>query len=357
MCPECIIEIIKQTLRYNSEAVFTKGEIPDYLWGDNAGKSYEIKDAGLNNLRNQYFKANLLATKYRNSYQRRMLVVAILSVLVAFSFLIYDDCSIYWMIYPCLCCLIAAIVLTVICGVKFKDYHKKYIQYRAFAEVLRTQFYICACGTKAFICDEFSWTQKNDMVWIEKALRTLYILYEFKGTFDKNKIKENWIIGQYSYHKSQLSEKKKKSSKPSHRILSKKKKKATSALFIVSIVIYLVILIFEILSLSSVLDFWQGTFFNIETISWRNIGAVAVGLSAMITLFFSSYFDKLSNERKCEDHTKMKNLYIYALRNWDNIVNDKRRFDRFILNIAREEIVENGIWYSYVNESGLQVNI
>ena len=352
-CPACIAEMIKKTVRYNAEAVFTKGEIADYLWGDNSGKSNEIKDEDLNSLRSQYFKADLLATKYRDSYQHRMLAVAILSVCVAFSFLIYDDCSIFWMIYPCFGCLLAAIVITFVCGIQNKDYHRKYIQYRAVAEVLRTQFYICACGTKAFICDEFSWTQKSDMVWIEKAMRTLFILHDFNKPLDKNKIKESWIIGQYNYHESQLKENKKKT----HKRLAKTCRRATSTLFIVSIILYSVILLLESLSLFGILDFWEGTFYNIETISWRNVGAVIVGLSAVITLFFSSYFDKLSNERKSDDHAKMKNLYIYALRNWDNILNDKMRFNRFIINIAREEIVENGIWYSYVNESGLQVNI
>lgn len=352
-CPVCIAEIIKKTVRYNAEAVFTKGKIADYLWGNNLGESYKIDDEDLNSLRDQYFKADLLATKYRNSYQRRMLAVAILSVCVAFSFLIYDDCSINWMIYPCLGCLIAAIVLTVICGVKYRDYHRKYIQYRALTEVLRTQFYLCSCETKAFICDEFSWTQKSDMVWIEKAMRTLFILHEFKQGLDKNRIKESWIIGQYKYHDSQL----KVNKKNSHKRQAKICKRATSALFIVSIILYSVILLFEVLAQFGVLGFWQGMFFGIETISWRNVGAVSVGLSAVITLFFSSYFDKLSNERKSDDHAKMKNLYIYALRNWDNIANDKTRFNRFVINIAREEIIENGVWYSYVNESGLQVNI
>ena len=191
------------------------------------------------------------------------------------------------------------------------------------------------------------------MAWIEKAMRTLFILHEFKQGLDKNRIKENWIIGQYKYHESQL----KVNKKNSHKHQAKICKRATSTLFIVSIILYSIILLFEVLAQFGVLDFWQGMFFNIETISWRNVGAVAVGLSAVITLFFSSYFDKLSNERKTDDHAKMKNLYIYALRNWDNIVNDKTRFNRFVINIAREEIIENGIWYSYVNESGLQVNI
>ncbi len=353
-CPECITEIIKKTVRYNVETAFYKGEkIKDFLYGDNSGNSYEIADKDMNSLRSQYFKADLLATAYRDRYKRRMLAVAILSVCVAFSFLIYDDCSIFGMIYPCLGCLIVAIVTTAVCGVKYKDYHKKYIQYRALAEVLRTQFYICACGTKAFVCDEFSWTQKSDIAWIEKALRMLFIIHDFKKPLDKDKVKNNWIIGQYCYHNSQL----KKNKKKSHKRQAKLCKRATSALFIVSIALYSIILLFESLALCGILDFWKGTFFNIETISWRNIGAVAVGLSAVITLFFSSYFDKLSNERKCEDHAKMKNLYIYALRNWDNIVSDKTRFNRFVVNIAREEIIENGVWYSYVNESGLQINI
>lgn len=352
-CPLGIVEIIKKTVRYNDETVFKKGEIADYLWGDGSGKSIAINDGDLSSLRNQYFKADSLATTYRDKYKHRMLAIAILSVFIALSFLIYDDCSIYWMIYPCFVCLIGAILITAICGNQYKDYHRKYIQYRALAEALRTQFYICACGTKTFICDEFSWTQKSDMPWIEKAMRTLFILHEFKTSLDKNKIKESWIIGQYNYHNSQLNEHKKNTHKHQAKIC----KRATSALFIVSIVLYLIILLLEFLSLFGILNFWKGMFFDIETISWRNIGAIAVGLSAVITLFFSSYFDKLSNERKSDDHAKMKNLYIYALKNWDNIVSDKTRFNRFVIKIAREEVIENGIWYSYVNESGLQVNI
>ncbi len=356
-CPACITEIIKKTVRYNKETVQIKGKIGDYLWGDGNGESVEITDDDLNCLRNQYFKADLLATKYRDIYKHRMLAMAILSVCIAFSFLLYDDCSLYWMIYPCLVFIIVAIVLTIKCGVKYKDYHKKYIQYRALAEVLRTQFYICACGTKTFICDEFSWAQKCDMVWIEKAMRTLFILHDYKKQLDKRKIKECWIMEQYKYHKSHLDVKNKKS----HKYQAKTCKHWTTALFIASIGLYFAILLSEFLSLFDIIDCWKGAFY--KAISWRDVGVIAVGLSAVITLFLSSYFDKLSNERKSDDHEKINKLYIYALRNWDNIVDNKKkrfnkkRFDRFVVNIAREEIIENGIWYSYVNESGLQVNI
>ena len=76
------------------------------------------------------------------------------------------------------------------------------------------------------------------------------------------------------------------------------------------------------------------------------------------SLLFSSYWGKLSFDRKWEDNEKMCKFYSSAYARWHQAkVHPNDEIEKFVKEIAREEIVENGIWYSYVKGNGLEVNI
>jgi hypothetical protein len=77
------------------------------------------------------------------------------------------------------------------------------------------------------------------------------------------------------------------------------------------------------------------------------------GISA-ITLFISGYYGKLSFERKSFDHEKMVLLYSAANSQFDNEYFDRTKL---FLELAREEIIENGNWFSYCRENPPSFNV
>lgn len=339
-CPQFMRQIIDKTVIYNDERV--NKEPQDYLWGSEEGL-----DESLLRLRGQYLKADSLANPNRDVYKRYMLSLSVLGCFIALFFLIYDDCSLPWMIYPCSAALLSSIIMVFVCNNGRKDYHRKYIEYRALAESLRTQFYLHACGVNECVCEQFSWTQKNDMVWIEKAIRALNVTHPYRlPVADKERIKKKWISEQLQYHKGNV----KRSGAN-----AKRYDKLSNAITGVTLAFYTFILLLEILTACGAISFWKGDI--TEEIGWRSVGTILMGVLAVLSLLLSSYLGNLSMDRRAADSDKMRKLYIYALENWDDTSRDEERFKKFVKSIAREEIVENGIWFSYVNENGLQVNV
>ena len=53
----------------------------------------------------------------------------------------------------------------------------------------------------------------------------------------------------------------------------------------------------------------------------------------------------------------MSKFYASACARWNEVKNHSMEIERFVKEIAREEIVENGIWCSYVNENGLEISV
>lgn len=357
--PDFMQDIIGRTICYNEETKHsTLSAYPLYETKDGEELN-QIENA----LQTNYLKADRLAGYYQKRYRSFMCALSVLGALLTATFLLYDDCGLPWLIYPCFLFILVSGISLVISSSRFfsffegksnkakrkklKGYHAKYIEYRAFAETLRTQFYLEACGVNLFACDNFSWSQKNDMVWIEKALRAINVVYfGEKKQLNLSTIKQKWIYEQYSYHTKKKTQRSSKAEK--YNVI-------LDVLKIITIVLYSVILCLEILLLFGLVQWWDGT--GPLDLPWRNIGIISVGIFAAVTLFISSYFGKLSEERKSKDHEKMQKLYIYALENWDNIAEDRQVFEKFVAAVAREELVENGIWYSYVNENGLQMNI
>ena len=207
------------------------------------------------------------------------------------------------------------------------------------------------------VCDLYSWAQKIDSVWIDKAMRAIAVISnigEVKPT--TTDIMEAWIgkregTGQLGYHVRK---------KDSNKRNAKKYETLSNSFRCVAVVMYFVIFVFEvvafILKAYNVDWFWESNIF--AYISWRNFYAIILGISAAGSLLFSSYWGKLSFDRKLEDNEKMCEFYSSAYARWNEAkVHPNGEIAKFVKEIAREEIVENGIWCSYVKDNGLEVNI
>ena len=353
--PGFIEQIIANTAEYNADKTCVpEGRVK--LW-----KNVDELDEYRKNIRFHYAKADEISySKNQHPYTVMLLILAILGTLVALTFLIYDDASLPYMIFPCTL-VIGAIILLCYFGGK-KGYHKKYIKYRAFAEALRIQFYLSLSLKEREIitnvCDLYSWTQKVDMVWIDKALQSLSVI----SASDKTKISTDEVIdtgigrnekptGQLRYHTHKRPQNLKKAQKFNR--LSTVFQIATLVLYFCLFAIEITAFVFKFKKADF---FWEGEIFN--GLPWRNFGAIILGVTTIGSLLITSYWGKLSFDRKADDNAKMVTFYASANERWREVRDlPYADVERFLKEIAREEIVENGIWCSYVNENGLEINV
>ncbi|MBD5132527.1 MAG: hypothetical protein HDT28_08090 [Clostridiales bacterium] len=353
--PEFLKDIISKTARYNADTV-SVGDDAVNLWAN-----VDELDEYRKNVRYHYAKANELSYgKNQKKYNLFLLLIAIIGTVIAFTFLIYDDAGLPYMIFPCTLAL-GAILWLCYYGRK-KKYHADYIEYRALAEALRIQFYTSMClGEKEIVtdvCDLYSWSQKMDLVWIDKAIRALSVINSTdKLSVTPSAVMEVWIgksekpMGQLRYHSGKLGVNKKQAKK--YESFSKVFRCATVA-------IYFIIFAFEvaacIMKAAGVDWFYVNDIFG--NISWRSFCAIVLGVFTAGSLLFSSYWGRLSFDRKLDDNIKMCEYYASAYARWNEVkAHPNGEIEKFVREIAREEIVENGVWYSYVKENGLDITI
>lgn len=352
--PKFLKDIISKTVAYNDEKV----DIPQdtiKLWSD-----VEKLDEYHKNLRQHYIKADQLSfAENQRKYNLFILLLAIIGTVVAFTFLIYDDASLPFMIFPCTVAVV--LVLWLVFYGNRKGYHRYYIKYRALAEALRIQFYMSICLKEnpvvTNVCEFYAWSQKVEMVWIDKAIQALAVT----GNTEKIKIAATetidvWIgnnekpTGQLQYHN------KKKTVNGQKAIKFAKLSKITQ---IATIVIYFSILLMEIIAYIlrgfDISWFWEGNI--VAHVTWRNFAAIAIGTITAFSLLISSYWGKLSYDRKASDNENMSKFYASARERWNEVKSHPAEIEKFVKEIAREEIVENGIWRSYVNENRLEINL
>ena len=352
--PAYMAEIIAKTVRYNGESC------AEAVGGGRLWDRPEELDDYRKNIGYHYSKADAVSFGGNQKYYNRLiLLIAIIGTFVAFSFMLYDDASLTFMIFPC-ALAVAALIWIIVRGNK-KGYHSKYIEYRAFSEAFRIQFYMSLCLNEAPIfsnvCRLYSWTQKVDFAWIYKALQTVAVISDAKVlNIETAKIIDIWIgdsgepEGQHRYHTKKLSQ---------NRGKEKKYENITLCLNIITIAVYVAIFILEvvthILNVFGLDWFWEC---EIIGIPWRSVGIIVMGTITAASLLFTSYFGKLSFGRKAEDNQKMSMFYASACSRWEEAkLRPDAEIKKFVKEIAREEIVENGIWYSYVRDNSLEINI
>jgi hypothetical protein len=170
--------------------------------------------------------------------------------------------------------------------------------------------------------------------------------YKPDFTAAPERIKAAWIESQLAYHLKKRSQ-------------TEKKKRINSntamGILIFSIVVYAVIVGLEFsfpgLMQSIVPMAKLKTLFAMhvgQEIILRSVLKILLGVFSAVTLFLSNYYGKLSINRQASDHEKMTELYKTALQKWEIPGINK---EKLLIELAREEIVENGIWLSYSRDN------
>lgn len=123
-----------------------------------------------------YARADWLAVHFQRRYSHLLYLGHLLAVLMGIVFIVYSEfIEQAWMVVVFLGLFAIGVVMHVIS--KRRDWHRKYLDYRALAEALRVQVWWNLAGVVdrhdvAFVYENFLQKQDVDLVWIRHVMRS-----------------------------------------------------------------------------------------------------------------------------------------------------------------------------------------
>jgi hypothetical protein len=81
---------------------------------------------------------------------------------------------------------------------------------------------------------------------------------------------------------------------------------------------------------------------------------ILLGAVSVMTVFVTNYYGKLSLNRKSIDHDRMSCLYASAKEQYES---GQVEHDQLFKELAREEIIEIGNWFSYCRENTPSIQV
>lgn len=286
-------------------------------------------DERLDRIETLYAKADALSVRFARQYRRILAALALISTVITVAFLLYDEAELHWMILLCGIMLLLAWLVQrygkrTVC-------HRRYLEYRMLAEGLRVQAYLRYAGRKMSVADILPWSEQAETGWVAAALQALCI---GAASYGSHSIREPWVMQQYRYHRQSV-KKTERAFKGSDRVVT--------AALLFSILLYLAAVVFEL--------FWGGLLPSFGYISdaerYRTIAKLLLGGISAATLFISNYYGRLSLSRVAADHRKMERFYAVILDRIDRY----GETDELLALLAREELIENGNWFSYQQDN------
>lgn len=329
----------------NEVEIFYK-EMEEYS-GPLSHISKEVSDPRLDHLDKLYGVTSRLSAKNREKHRRIILYLAITGTLLTLFFLVYDGVGIHSMIVVC---IIAVLFLYMILRWANKlDCHRKYLEYRLLAESIRVQFFLSIASIEKPVTELLPWFVKKGVPWIEEVIGTQPVLPKN----EKKPILNFWIENQIEYHIKAIDDETKKLKK--HKLISR-------LTLIVTIATFFILFIFEIWvyynsgGINNGILVWilnllqsHGFMFGCDqTELLRTILKIIIGTMSAATLFIGSYYGKMSLADSINDHNRMKELYEVTKK---KMIIENDETDEIIIDLAREFLIENGVWYSYQGQN------
>ena len=297
--------------------------------------------------------ADGLSLQYRRLRLRVLRRLSGLSTVLVLLFLLYDELESDLMLPLYALLLIFAFFLYR--HTKKREYHRKYIQYRLFAEALRVQFYWEIAGVDAKIWEQYTWAQKDDIIWIKEALAALDIAPpDVCGTLPDTilLLQSCWIDGQLAYHRA---------ARHSKGMRLRQNGRIASALLAFTVVVFALTFIFEFFAgelmlvviptdaVSKLLLIHEE-----QDITVRSLLKILLGIAAAGTALLSHYFSKLSLAVQVRDNARMAGLYAMAQKHLAqfDLLEDQAAVLQLLFHLGREAVVENGNWMlDYLEQS------
>ena len=327
---EALDEILAKTEEFNRLAETDDGSGYPLLPEDKPA------ERGLQRLEALYRTADNLSMRFGRLYRRILRLLAILGTTVTFAFLLYDEVEMLPMILVCAAAVIAAILVAG--SARRFATHRRYIEYRTFAETLRVQMFLRYAGSGAETQRLMPWTQQREIPWILCAMSAANAE---KPPEQARDIRTCWADDQRQYHE--------KAEKRTSGQLGRNNRLLKTAA-VCAMILYFGGLLFELLG--------GGLLFRPvlavqDPPAWRTILKILLGTVSAGTLFLASYYGKMSLERKNTDHGKMKVFYEKMERELER----RGQTEELLETIAREELTENGNWCSYQRDNAPELNL
>lgn len=295
------------------------------------------KDPVLAGILNTYSQADAISMENGARFKKITAYLSAAATLVTMAFLLYDEAELYWLII--LCGLLVVALYLINRFAKKTECHRKYLEYRLYAESLRVQTFLHIAGTETGVWELLPWAWKMNVPWIPEKLKELW---HAQTERERRPILDIWVRDQKAYHEKAL-ERTEKKARHNDRIVN-------SAL-IIAVGLYLAGLSYEI--------FCGGLFFGVpkldpETLEkGRTILKILLGTVSAATIFAGDYYGKLSLDETIEDHKRMIALYEYA----EQTILENGESRDVLLDLAREELNENSNWYAYQMKNRPNINL
>ena len=325
-------DILSRTDRFNTDAK-AGGNIPDCP----ILPPESTRELPLSRLEMLYQTANAISLSFQKRHTGSVLAAAVCCVLLVLAYLLYDelDCRGFLMLYGI---VMAAYGLG--CRIiRRRQFLERYLQYRLLAEAARVQCYISGLGFQSSVSSCFTWTQKQDAAWVHCAVDAVLIGPSPAAVLSEETAREIWIQDQLQYHTRAQ-----KKTGQQHRLNQR----------ICQMTLLGMIAAF---ALTFGLEYWLpgfmtgSAFLGLSPQSWLKI---LWGSISAVTLFAADYFGKLCLDRKQIDHQKMAALFQEADQAFARFPDGR---EQLFQKLAAEELIENGNWYSYCQESTLSFDL
>lgn len=318
-------KMLEKVDRFNEEADCI-ASISDTLLTEGASDTPVLKQ--LNRI---YQCADQLSVSYQRKYMNTLFYAAVFCVLLVLNYLLYDELETKSFLIGYGLIMAAYGLLCRWCARKL--FLEKYLQYRLLAETSRVQFFLCAGGQSHNASGAFTWTQKQETAWIHSAMDAVLTWPIVHASWTDDQIRKGWILDQKNYHQKAAKKSTRKDSLSQY---------ASLGICCCMILSFFVVTVLEYYFASFMVE---SKFLSLSPQSWLKI---LWGLLSAVTLFLSDYLGKLSLSRKTEDHQKMELLFSVVDEDFDRFPG---QHDLLFWNLAKEELIENGNWYSYTQEN------
>ena len=274
--------------------------------------------------------AGTLSRQAARRYRRVLALLAVVSAILTFAFLLYDEAQMIGLILVCGVMLLAA--WGCLRYAARSDCHRRYIEYRVLAECLRVQTCLRYAGSGIQTADLMPWTQQEETAWVLAALCT-QVIGEVPA--ETHEIRSCWVDAQREYHR--------KASEGAEQKLTASERVVNTAL-VLSILLYLGAVGYEL--------FCGGVLLRprvpvADAEFWRTVLKILLGTISAVTLFVANYFGRLSLPRTFSDHQKMERFYGKMSAQLEK----HGQTEELLTMLAREELIENGNWCSYQRDN------
>ncbi|MGH1403830.1 MAG: hypothetical protein ACRBDL_06265 [Alphaproteobacteria bacterium] len=218
-------------------------------------------------------------------------------------------------------------------------WHDRFIDYRAFSEALRVQFFWKRYGIQANVADFCLEEQIYDLSWIRFGLRSCYLssLSNYPININREEVYNLWISGQEAYFKN--------SRLHNEKYMTLFKKLTPTFLFSGIALIILHSILANIFILGS---------HSIETEKYENLLDIILNVSVIlptIAIVIELFIKIEGYEEHLNQYEKMSKVYQKA----HSILSDDTINNSIIMELGKSALTENAFWLNTHRSKHIQI--